>query len=151
MQVTSVAAARHARLRHFVRRRRRQQRTFLLRVLALTAAPFVLAGTCLEVASLSVCTYSRTEVACMQAYEIAKSCDLFELMAHRLPKSLHELEDPPPPMTAVLSDMPLDPWGHAYAFVNPALRSDQRFDVVSAGPDGVFYTDDDCGNWQRPR
>jgi hypothetical protein len=36
--------------------------------------------------------------------------------------------------------------GNAFRFIVPPLRN-RSVDVVSAGPDGVFFTGDDVGNW----
>ncbi len=49
---------------------------------------------------------------------------------------------------SVLSDVPLDPWGHPYQYRNPGKHNPNGFDVFSMGPDGVPDTDDDIGNWK---
>ena len=43
--------------------------------------------------------------------------------------------------------VPLDPWGQEYGYVFPGKKNTDRFDLISAGPDGVFDTPDDIGNW----
>lgn len=82
-----------------------------------------------------------------QAYEIAKSCEIFRLQAGRWPRQLDELVTPPRPHKAIMEQEPRDPWGRPWQVLTPGARNVDRFDVVSAGPDGVFFTADDIGNW----
>jgi general secretion pathway protein G len=44
------------------------------------------------------------------------------------------------------SDIPLDPWGHAYVYEYPGRVNANGYDVSSAGPDGQFGTADDIIN-----
>jgi general secretion pathway protein G len=44
------------------------------------------------------------------------------------------------------SDIPLDPWGHPYAYQYPGKLNPSGFDIVSAGSDGQFGTADDIYN-----
>jgi general secretion pathway protein G len=44
------------------------------------------------------------------------------------------------------SDIPLDPWGHAYVYEYPGRVNANGYDVISAGPDGQFGTPDDIIN-----
>ena len=48
-----------------------------------------------------------------------------------------------------IDEVPLDPWGHAYRYVCPVGRDPERFDIVSAGEDGVFGTGDDIDRETR--
>lgn len=41
----------------------------------------------------------------------------------------------------------LDPWGNAYQYRFPALKSKDGYDIWSNGPDGQPDTEDDIGNW----
>ena len=43
-------------------------------------------------------------------------------------------------------DIPLDPWGHAYAYECPGRSNPSGYDIRSAGPDGQFGTSDDIAN-----
>ena len=43
---------------------------------------------------------------------------------------------------------PTDAWGTALKYEFPGRNNKSSFDVSSAGPDKVFGTDDDIGNWQ---
>jgi general secretion pathway protein G len=40
-----------------------------------------------------------------------------------------------------------DPWGNAYHYNLPGVRSGGAYDVFSAGPDGTPGNQDDIGNW----
>jgi len=44
------------------------------------------------------------------------------------------------------SDIPLDPWGHAYTYECPGRNNPSGYDIRSAGPDGQFGTSDDITN-----
>ena len=96
--------------------------------------------------STFLCCGGQGESARNQAYEIAKAIQIFEPQHHRRPTSLNELVSAPRP---IMQEIPLDPWGHAWLYVNPGVRSVGRVDVVSAGEDGVFFTGDDFGNWNE--
>ena len=49
--------------------------------------------------------------------------------------------------TQYLPVQPLDWWGHPYSYQYPGRHNTNSFDLSSAGPDGVFGTADDIGNW----
>ncbi len=44
------------------------------------------------------------------------------------------------------SDIPLDPWGHAYIYEFPGRNNPSGYDLRSAGPDGQINTADDIVN-----
>lgn len=44
------------------------------------------------------------------------------------------------------SDIPLDPWGHAYIYEFPGKVNASGYDIRSAGPDGQAGTNDDVVN-----
>lgn len=44
------------------------------------------------------------------------------------------------------SDIPMDPWGNAYAFEYPGRMNPSGYDLRSAGPDGQINTGDDIVN-----
>jgi general secretion pathway protein G len=44
------------------------------------------------------------------------------------------------------SDVPLDPWQHAYVYHYPGKLNPSGYDVISAGPDGQMGTADDIYN-----
>ncbi|MGK0185922.1 MAG: general secretion pathway protein G [Verrucomicrobiales bacterium] len=43
--------------------------------------------------------------------------------------------------------VPLDPWGLEYGYRSPGTKRPGKFDLISAGADGIFDTPDDLGNW----
>lgn len=44
------------------------------------------------------------------------------------------------------SDIPMDPWGHAYVYEFPGKVNANGYDIRSAGPDGQMGTEDDIVN-----
>ena len=44
--------------------------------------------------------------------------------------------------------VPLDPWGLEYGYRFPGTKRVGKFDLISAGADGIFDTADDLGNWE---
>jgi hypothetical protein len=148
MQLTPVADARHQRLRHFIRRERRRRRSRGARLLAVVAVPLILVGSCLELRGSRICLSSSEMRDRSLALEMAKCVSRFADDAGRLPLSVDELAHPPPPLRPFIERVPRDSWGRPFRIVAPALRSGLDFDVVSAGPDGVFFTGDDIGNWE---
>ena len=44
------------------------------------------------------------------------------------------------------SDIPLDPWGHAYVYEFPGKVNATGYDIRSMGPDGQANTQDDVVN-----
>lgn len=49
------------------------------------------------------------------------------------------------PEGGYIRELPNDPWGNAYLYLNPGEHS--NFDVFSMGPDMEANTEDDIGNW----
>jgi hypothetical protein len=147
MHTTSAAATsarqRAARLHRMrmVRRRTRLSRLFWI------ASALVLPVWCAVTTWNGICRRCPTDCANNEAYEIAKSIELFHIQHHRLPTRIDELEQRSDGQGPIMDSLPRDPWGHPYALIQPALRSGRAVDVLSAGPDGVFFTGDDIGNW----
>lgn len=44
----------------------------------------------------------------------------------------------------------LDPWKNDYRYVSPGGHNPDSYDLWSNGPDGLFGTADDVGNWRSP-
>jgi len=40
-----------------------------------------------------------------------------------------------------------DPWGNQIKYVYPGKTHEKKYDIISAGPDGQFDTDDDILSW----
>ena len=49
----------------------------------------------------------------------------------------------------LLKEIPLDPWGLEYQYVQPGKHNAESYDVFSAGKDRVAGTEDDIGNWRK--
>ena len=101
--------------------------------------------------TVCLCCERQGESVRHQAYEIAKSVDIFKLAHGRLPVALSELTvDGIDGHRAIMEQIPRDPWGNDYRYVRVDVDG-ARDDVLiwSAGEDGVFMTDDDIGNWQE--
>jgi len=54
----------------------------------------------------------------------------------------------PEKWTALMEEVPKDPWGQEYKYRYPAQKSKKPFDVWSVGKDGVDGNEDDIGNWK---
>lgn len=50
------------------------------------------------------------------------------------------------------TNIPLDPWGNEYKYSYPSELTSSEFlyDIISAGPDGVFGNNDDVTNHDEP-
>lgn len=58
-------------------------------------------------------------------------------------------EPVPERWSAVMEDVPKDPWGQEYKYRYPAQKSKKSFDLWTMGKDGQDGTDDDIGNWKK--
>lgn len=47
------------------------------------------------------------------------------------------------------NDVPLDPWGRAYAYDWPGKNNLNSYDILSMGPDGRAGNEDDITNWKQ--
>ena len=119
----------------------------LLRI-ALTCTLLVMsAWGCLFVLPCQVaCCHMPNDDARNAAFELGKSVELYRLQMDAWPSELTLLLEPPRGRP-LMKRIPSDPWGNPYRLVIPGLRNPSRFDIVSFGPDGKPYTDDDVGNW----
>lgn len=80
---------------------------------------------------------------------------LFEAKCNRLPTTEQgltaltekpEIEPVPLNWSQQMKMVPLDPWGNEYEYRFPSFDLTKRYDLISAGPDGVFATADDITN-----
>ena len=60
----------------------------------------------------------------------------------RCPRSTVELVHPPRTGVRYLASLPLDGWGHELYVRCPGVMNPDGVDVVSAGPSGDFFVDD---------
>ncbi len=58
------------------------------------------------------------------------------------------LEPLPERWSAVMEELPKDPWMQEYKYVYPAVKSKKPYDLWSIGKDGKDGTEDDMGNWK---
>jgi general secretion pathway protein G len=93
----------------------------------------------------------QSDAARNQAYEIAKSLDIYKLQNGSYPSTGQGLSvlASPPKGKPIMESVPTDPWGNAYIYVNPGQKNPSKFDVRSKGGDGQEGTEDDVGNWQE--
>ena len=86
---------------------------------------------------------------------IENALDMYRLDNHRYPTTDQGLEalvnEPdsqpePPNWNGYLDNVPDDPWGHSYRYLNPGKHGD--VDVFSLGPNGRKGGDDDIGSWE---
>lgn len=49
----------------------------------------------------------------------------------------------------LMKEIPTDPYGEKYEYVNPGRHNPDGFDLFSKGKDRVAGTEDDIGNWKN--
>lgn len=74
--------------------------------------------------------------------EVERAISAFRAEVGRCPHSAEELIHPPSPATRYLRDLPVDGWGHDLWVRCPGHFGPASADVVSAGPSGSFFVDD---------
>jgi general secretion pathway protein G len=86
-----------------------------------------------------------------QAYEIAKSMDIYKLQNGAYPTTAQGISalTSPPKGKPIMEQTPKDPWGNDYIYIIPGQKNPSKFDVRSKGSDGVEGTEDDVGNWSE--
>jgi general secretion pathway protein G len=86
---------------------------------------------------------------------IKSALDMYKLDNHRYPTTDQGLaalaEEPesqpePPNWNGYLDQVPKDPWGNSYRYLNPGKHGD--VDVFSLGPNGRKGGGDDIGSWE---
>ena len=86
-----------------------------------------------------------------QAYELAKSIELYKLQNGVYPSTGQGLSAlvSPPKGKPLVDRVPQAPWGGEFIFLVPGQMNTAKFDVRSKGPDGAEGTEDDVGNWPK--
>lgn len=74
--------------------------------------------------------------------EVRRAIDSFRTDLGRCPRSVSELVDPPRPRRRYLREVPRDGWGRPLYVKCPGRFDPNGADVVSAGPSGSFFDDD---------
>ena len=101
------------------------------------------------VAVLGVLEDGEKDAARNQAYEIAKSVDIYKVKNKKYPSTSEGLNVLTNPSRGqpLLERVPQDPWKQDYIYVYPGQKNSSKFDIRSKGPDGQEGTEDDVGNW----
>ncbi len=74
--------------------------------------------------------------------EVHRAIESFRADLGRCPRSTQELVDPPRPGRGYLREIPTDGWGRRLWVRCPGRDDPAGADVVSAGPSGSFFVDD---------
>jgi general secretion pathway protein G len=92
----------------------------------------------------------QTDTARNQAYEIAKSMELFKLQVGKYPSTSEGIAALVNPAKGkpIMDSNPKDPWGNEFIYLNPGQKNPNKFDIRSKGNDGQEGNEDDVGNWQ---
>ena len=102
---------------------------------------------------------ARVTAAQSQISTFGTALDAFEVDNGYFPKGKNGLNDlVQQPRDAqnwkgpyLKSDIPLDPWGHAYIYECPGKHNPTGYDLMSMGFDGRAGSDDDITNWQQKK
>jgi len=97
---------------------------------------------------------ARQTAAQTQISTFGTALNAFEVDTGSYPRGqdgLQQLLVAPPDITGwrgpyLMSDIPLDPWGHPYIYEFPGRLNPNGYDIVSMGPDGQPGTPDDIAN-----
>jgi general secretion pathway protein G len=49
----------------------------------------------------------------------------------------------------LMKEIPLDPFGEKYEYLNPGRHNPESYDIFSKGKDRIAGTEDDIGNWKK--
>jgi general secretion pathway protein G len=49
----------------------------------------------------------------------------------------------------LMKEIPVDPFGEKYEYLNPGRHNPESYDIFSKGKDRVVGTEDDIGNWKK--
>lgn len=88
---------------------------------------------------------------------IATQLQLYEARNSRMPTTEQGIEalvtkptkEPlPERWTALLEEIPKDPWNQPYKYRYPAQKSKKPYDLYTVGKDGIEGNEDDIGNWK---
>lgn len=143
------------RLHHHPRLIHAQGFTLIELVLVLTIIA-ILAGSGIYLLSGNVDTAKETRVQ-GDINAIATQLQLYEARNSRMPTTEQGIEalvtkptkEPlPERWTALLEELPKDPWGQPYKYRYPAQKSKKPYDLYTVGKDGIDGNEDDIGNWK---
>ncbi len=100
---------------------------------------------------------ARVTAAKTQISTFGTALDAYEVDVGYYPKGRNGLQDlidqPRDAQTwkgpYLKSEIPVDPWGNAYAYECPGKQNPTSYDLLSMGPDGRQGGDDDLTNWRQ--
>jgi general secretion pathway protein G len=129
-------------------RRRRPRAMSLLEIMVVITLIGLVTAT-IGVAVINQLGKGQADAARNQAYEIAKSLDIYKLQNGSYPTTAQGLGVLKNPQKGkpIMDDVPKDPWGNEYIYVTPGQKNPTKFDVRSKGNDGIEGNEDDVGNW----
>lgn len=93
---------------------------------------------------------AKRDTANVQMKNISDALELYKIKFSRYPttaEGLVALSKPPEGKKPLMDDIPKDPWGADYIYVQPGQHNPAKFDIQSKGQDGVSDTEDDIKNW----
>ncbi len=131
------------------RRRRRGPRGMSLLEIMVVITLIGLVTAAIGVAVMGRLEEGKIKTARNEAYEIAKSMEIYKLNNGRYPTTAEGIQVlvTPPKGKPVLETMPQDPWNADFIYTTPGTKNPSKFDIRSKGPDGQENTEDDVGNW----
>ncbi|MCY2931848.1 MAG: type II secretion system major pseudopilin GspG [Planctomycetota bacterium] len=103
---------------------------------------------------------AQIQRASLDIKNIGTAIKSFQIDCSNLPAKLEDLlvqpSDVPPgkwkgPYLEQETELPKDPWGNQYKYVNPGSHNTHGFDLYSFGPDGQDGGSDDIDNWSPPK
>jgi len=133
-------------------RNRRPSRGMTLIEIMVVITLLGLIAAAVGVAAVNMLSKGQTDASRAQAYEIAKSLDMFRVQYGHYPtngEGLEVLVNPPGNGKPIMEKIPKDPWNHDYQYIIPGTHNPNKFDVKSFGTDGQEGGGDDVGNWEE--
>lgn len=97
---------------------------------------------------------AKRRTAETQIKSIGEALELYRLSLRSYPSTaegLGALTAPKGGEQPFMATVPLDPWDNPYNYLQPGQHNPQGYDLFSSGKDGQPNSDDDIGNWERPK
>ena len=95
---------------------------------------------------------ASVKTAKTQIKNLEEGIELYHLSHHRYPSTgegLAALTTSSPQSAPVLKEVPMDPWGKAFVYIQPGAHNTDSFDIMSYGADQVEGGGDDITNWSK--
>ena len=87
-----------------------------------------------------------------QMKQLEEALDLYRLSKHKFPttgEGLQALTATGANDSAIIKEVPLDPWDKPYIYIAPGVHNQGGVDLMSYGPDQVEGGGDDITNWSK--